>query len=135
MIVSSDTDPKRRMSREKFRAVLEALAEVDSLDTPLVTSQTSHGGRGDVTLADTIPDSSSDFTDAGERRDLARYLLREIPTRQSLALRAFYGIGMSKAPDNETAADMAVSLAALRKLRSNGVISARAVAHTHDLAA
>ncbi|MFD4699816.1 sigma factor [Streptomyces niveus] len=137
MIVSSDVNPKRRMSREKFQAVIEAIAGTLSMDQPVSASQGGgHTGKQqDTVLADTIPDASSDFTDAGERRDLARYLLREIPTRQSLALRAFYGIGMTKAPDNEVAADMAVSLAALRKLRSNGISSARAVAHTHGLAA
>lgn len=128
MIVGSNEDPRRRMSRELYLATVEALAETVSLEAP-----TREGDA--TTLADTLPDPESDFTDPTERRDLARYLLSEIPDRQSLALRAFYGIGMSQTPDAEVAADMSIKLAALRKLRSRGVESARAVAHSHSLAA
>ncbi|WP_406324034.1 sigma factor [Streptomyces niveus] len=134
LAVSSATDAKRRLSWEVFTSVIEALADVACLDEG-VKVRSGDSQVGHATLADTIPDASSDFTDPVERRELARYLLSQIPSRQSLALRAFYGIGMSQSPDAETAADMAVTLAALRKLRSNGVISARAAAHTHDLAA
>ncbi|MGI5404180.1 sigma-70 family RNA polymerase sigma factor [Streptomyces sp. CA-135486] len=130
MIVSSDVEPRRRMSRELFLATVEALADVESLEAPL-----RHDDDVTATLADTIPDASSDFTDPTERRDLARYLLREIPQRQSYALRAFYGIAMTQATDQEVAADLEIKLAALRKLRSNGIKSARAVAASHSLAA
>ncbi|MFF1417579.1 sigma-70 family RNA polymerase sigma factor [Streptomyces sp. NPDC058280] len=133
MIVGSHEDPRRRMSRESFIATVEALADVTSLDVPANIDRNARN-RAD-TLADTIPDPASDFTDPAERRDLARYLLREIPQRQSLALRGFYGIGMTQTPDNEVAADMGIKTSALRKLRSNGLTSARKVAHSHDLAA
>ncbi|WP_326812139.1 sigma factor [Streptomyces scopuliridis] len=137
MIVGSNEDPRRRMSREAFIATVEAIADTVSLDGPATTGRWSgEGVRGDSeVLVDTIPDPASDFTDPTERRELARFLMREIPQRQSLALRAFYGVGMSKTPDSEMAADMEIRLSALRKLRSNGVTSARKVAGQHDIAA
>jgi RNA polymerase primary sigma factor len=130
MIVGSDEDPRRRMSRELFIATVEALADTESLEAAI-----SHGEGATTTLAEILPDTTADFTRPTEQIDLARYLLRQIPPRQSYALRAFYGIAMTPTPDNEVAADMGVKLAALRKLRSNGLKSARTVATSHDLAA
>lgn len=132
--VSSDDDPRRRMSRELFIATVEALAGTDSLDAT-VEKKGGSGAAQVKTLADTVPDTSADFIRPTERIDLARYLLRNIPPRQSYALRAFYGVAMTPTPDNEVAADLAIQMSALRKLRSNGVKSARAVAASHDLAA
>jgi RNA polymerase primary sigma factor len=124
--VSTDPDTKRRMSREAFVSACEALAQPDSLEAPLTDD--NHG----ATLGDTIPDASSDFTDAAERRDLAHYLLRTIPQRQSYALRAFHGIGMTKRPDEDVSDDLHISrrkqCEALRGLRQQGVKSARNVA-------
>ncbi|MGW1547471.1 helix-turn-helix domain-containing protein [Streptomyces sp. NPDC002346] len=147
-IVSANDDPKRRISREGFVSVCEALADVVSLSTPVNGKSTAAGvDTIHKTLADTIPDTSSTITDSTERRELARYLLSEIPQRQALALRAFYGIGMTrtgmpdvqagadKSADMETAAHMGITTAALRKLRSNGLASCRNVAHSHGLAA
>ncbi|GGX26647.1 sigma-70 family RNA polymerase sigma factor [Streptomyces chryseus] len=132
-IVSADADPKRRMSREAFIGVVEALAETKCLDTP--TNGGADGQDGTITLADVIPDPDADFTDIAERRNLARWLMTEIPSRQSLALRAFYGVGMQRAEDAEVAGDMGVKLVALRQLRARGVRSAQSVAVAHDIAA
>ncbi|MEV4037680.1 sigma factor [Streptomyces umbrinus] len=121
-----------RMSRETFVALLEALAGAGSLDAP--TGGEDADGSG-LTLADVIEDPSSQVTDSLERRDLARWLMTQIPQRQSLALRAFYGVGMTRMTDPEVCADLAVNGVALRRLRSRGVASARTVATAHDLAA
>ncbi|MFE6493368.1 RNA polymerase sigma factor [Streptomyces sp. NPDC057748] len=131
-IVSSDADPRRRMSREAFVSVCEALTEMTSFDAPAG----GHAGGGDgLTIAETIPDSSSDFTDTTERRDLARWLMTQIPQRQSFALRAFYGIGMMRLTEEETAADMSTPRKNLEVLRSRGKKSARSVADAHAIAA
>ncbi|MFJ9213048.1 sigma factor [Streptomyces sp. NPDC102264] len=135
MIVGSNADPRRRMSREAFIATVEALADVKSLDGPREERRGALDYDGYDTLASSLPDTASDFTDPTERIDLASFLMREIPQRQSLALRAFYGVGMSRTPDSEMAADMEIRLSALRKLRSNGVTSARKVADQHGIAA
>ncbi|MEV4972008.1 helix-turn-helix domain-containing protein [Streptomyces scopuliridis] len=136
MIVGSNENPRRRMSREAFIATVEALGDVESLDMPADGRKNGSGRDGAaITLGDTIPDAASDFTDPTERRELARFLMQEIPQRQSLALRAFYGVGMSRTPDNEVAADMGLRMSALRQLRSKGVKSARKVADQHDIAA
>ncbi|MGW2515032.1 sigma-70 family RNA polymerase sigma factor [Streptomyces scopuliridis] len=135
MIVGSHEDSRRRMSREAFMATVEALTGVWSLEMPVAHYGAQKGSHQEMTLADTIPDVASDFTDPTERRELARFLMREIPHRQSFALRAFYGVGMSQTPDNEVAADMEIRMAALRQLRSKGVKSARKVADQHEIAA
>jgi RNA polymerase primary sigma factor len=127
MIVSSDANSKRRLSREVFLATVEAMADVDCLDAP--------AGEDGLTLAEVIPDADSDFTDPTERRELARYLLREIPQRQAYALRAFYGIGMTQMPDHDVAADLELKLVALRQLRARGVKYAQKVAASQALAA
>ncbi|WP_405620323.1 sigma factor [Streptomyces sp. NBC_00076] len=121
-----------RISREMFVSILEALAGTTSLDA----QAGSHDADGsNLTLADVIEDPSSDVTDSVERCDLARWLMTQIPQRQSLALRAFYGVGMTKQDDQQTCADMAISGVALRRLRVRGVASARAVADANGLAA
>ncbi|MFE0326282.1 hypothetical protein ACFW08_05635 [Streptomyces sp. NPDC058960] len=123
--------PTKRMSRDLFLAMIEALTEGQRLDAPV-----KGGDDGDsLSLADVIADPSSDVSDPLERRELARWLMTQIPQRQSLALRAFYGIGMTQQDDTLTCADMAINGTALRRLRSRGIDSARKVANAHDLTA
>jgi RNA polymerase primary sigma factor len=135
MIVSSDTDPRRRMSREAFVAIREAIAETQCLDAPQDVVRGAVGEDGSILLSDLIPDASSDFTDTTARRDLARWLLTEIPQRQAFALRAFYGIGMQRLTEDEASADLQVKKAPLRVLRTRGIDNARAVAGRHNIAA
>jgi RNA polymerase primary sigma factor len=131
--LEEETNPTRKISRETFVAIVEALAGADNLDAPLGSSR---GGDSDsLTLADVIADPAAEVSAPMERTDLARWLMTQIPQRQSLALRAFYGVGMTKQDERETCTDLAVKPAALRKLRSNGINSARRVADAHDLAA
>jgi RNA polymerase primary sigma factor len=123
-------------SREVFMGTLEALADVESLEGP--SGVYSHKGvktDSETTLADTIPDTSSEFTDTHERRDLARWLMTQISPRQSYALRAFFGVGMLKAEDDEVAAHLQTQRTAVRRLRSTGVQNARNVASRHAIAA
>ncbi|MET7939690.1 sigma factor [Streptomyces sp. NPDC005302] len=126
--------PTKRMTRELFIAMVEALAGTESLDAPANTGsgQETHET---LTLADVIADKDATVTDPLERRDLARWLMTQIPQRQSLALRAFFGVGMERRPDQDVCADLEVNGAALRRLRSRGTSSARYVAEAHDLAA
>ncbi|KUN16463.1 hypothetical protein AQJ23_45130 [Streptomyces antibioticus] len=134
------TSVTKRMSREAFLAMIEALADTISFDAPAddrkggLSSGNPGNGSG-LTLVDVIADPASEVTDPVERRDLARWLMTQIPQRQSLALRAFYGVGMTRQEEQETCADLAVKPSALRKLRSNGATSARKVADAHGLAA
>ncbi|MDX2575943.1 sigma factor [Streptomyces scabiei] len=128
--VSSAVDPKNRIERERFMATLDALGTVERLDAPV----TGEDGEG-LTLSDVISDPSAEVTNSTERCDLARWLMTQIPQRQSLALRAFYGVGMTRMTDPEVCTDMAVNGVALRRLRSRGIVSARTVATAHDLAA
>ncbi|KDQ65668.1 sigma-70 family RNA polymerase sigma factor [Streptomyces sp. NTK 937] len=128
-IVSSDADPRRRMSREAFVGVCEALMEALPLDAPI--GRNAEGGA--QTLADTIPNSSADFTDVTERRRLVRHLLDEIPQRQAFALRAFYGIGMEAMTDAQAADDLGVKPAVVRPLRTRGVAAAQRVARRDNL--
>jgi RNA polymerase primary sigma factor len=133
------TSPTKRMSRELFIAMVEALAGTESLDSPFAGSLTRRAGAMErdngLTLADVLEDRATSVTDPLERRDLARWLMTQIPQRQSLALRAFYGVGMTRMTDPELCADLEVNGVALRRLRSRGVASARTVADAHDLAA
>lgn len=131
MIVSTCSNVKSRMERERFMATVEALAGTESLDRPADNSDEGDG----LTLADVIADPSADISDPTERRDLARWLMTQIPQRQSLALRAFFGVGMTQQPEAETCADLSVKPAALRKLRSRGLSSALTVADAHGIAA
>lgn len=133
-IVSEAADPTHRMSREAFVSVCEALADVVNLSGPASVGGAT-GQVGDLTVADTIPDTSADFTAEAERKALAQYLLREIPQRQAYVLRAFYGIGMPETSDHDTAADLATPIVNVRRLRSEGKTSCRMVAHSHGLAA
>jgi RNA polymerase primary sigma factor len=126
--------PTKRMSRELFIAMVEALAGAESLDAPANTGS-GQDIHESLTLSDVIADKDATVTDPLERRDLARWLMTQIPQRQSLALRAFYGIGMTRMTDPEICADLEVNGVALRRLRSRGVFSARTVADAHDLVA
>ncbi|MET9480986.1 sigma-70 family RNA polymerase sigma factor [Streptomyces sp. NPDC006638] len=131
-MVSTCENPRHRMDRLTFMGAVESLAGVLGLDSP---GRGDGGGTGEWTLKDEIADTSADFVDVSERRSLARYLLSEIAPRQSLALRAYYGIGMTQATDAEIGDDMGIKVTAVRKLRSNGILSARAVAASQALAA
>ncbi|MFI9123830.1 helix-turn-helix domain-containing protein [Streptomyces bikiniensis] len=134
-MVGEGEDERRRMSRETFVSVLEALKEAMSIDMPKKSNAKNTNVCDQAPLSETIPDPDSDFTDPVARRDLARFLLREIPPRQSFTLRAFHGIGMTRMDDTEAALDLAVRLPALRKLRSRGIDSCRSVAAAHGIAA
>ncbi|WP_425837453.1 RNA polymerase sigma factor [Streptomyces fractus] len=127
----------QRVSRESFLAVLDALAESVSFDTPVSqgAGRAAGEGREPLTLADVTPDTSSEITVPSERRDLARWLLTQISHRQALSLRAFYGIGMTRQDDTETCADMGIKATALRQLRFQGTKRARNVADVHGLVA
>ncbi|MYY03102.1 MULTISPECIES: sigma-70 family RNA polymerase sigma factor [unclassified Streptomyces] len=130
-IVSTYPDVTHRISREAFVSVCEALADTGSLDAP------APGGDSGLTWADLTPDTSADFTATTERRDLARWLLTQVPPRQAYALRAFYGIGGLRQSDEQTSDEMGISshrsCQALRKLRSRGLESARNVAAGHHI--
>lgn len=125
------SDPRKRMSRELYIAMVDALSDVIALDAP--HSASTDGDE--VTLSDVIADSEADVSTALERRELARWILKQIPPRQSLALSAFYGVGMTRMEDAEACFTMGVKPAALRKLRSNGISSARRVVDAHEIAA
>ncbi|WP_406161065.1 sigma factor [Streptomyces canus] len=118
----------RKISREMFVAILDALTESTSLDA-------SAGGEdadgSSLTLAEVIADPSSEPTDAIERRDYARWLMTQIPQRQSFALRAHYGVNMTALTDAEAAGEMGVKVNNLRQLRFAGCASARRVADAH----
>jgi RNA polymerase primary sigma factor len=133
MTVSTDPEPRHRMSREAFVSVCEALMETDSLDAPVSS------GDSDLTWADVLPDTTADFVAPTESRDVARFLLGEIAPRQSFALRAFYGIGMMKTSDEQASDELGINshrqCAALRQLRKNGTARARIVADAHNIAA
>ncbi|MEU3285627.1 hypothetical protein [Streptomyces longwoodensis] len=133
LTLSTCSNAKNRMERERFMSVVEALAGTQNLDAPL--SGTKESDVNNLTLADVIADPTSEVSAPAERANLAHWLMTQIPQRQSLALRAFYGVGMTKQDEHETCNDLSVKPAALRKLRSNGVTSARRVADAHDLAA
>jgi RNA polymerase primary sigma factor len=130
--LEEEKNATHRISREVFVSILEALTESTSLDA-------SAGGTdadgSSLTLADVIADPDSEVTDSLERRDLARWLMTQIAQRQSYALRAFYGVGMTRQDEQETCADLALKSAALRRLRARGTESARIVADAHGIAA
>lgn len=120
---------KNRMERERFMAVVEALAGTENLDQPVSGNRGSEISR--LTLADVIADPASEITGTVERRDYARWLMAQISARQAFALRAFYGVQMTAMTDAEASADLQVRPAALRRLRSDGMASARRVAAVH----
>ncbi|KUF18827.1 sigma factor [Streptomyces silvensis] len=129
--ILTNADDTHRMKRTTFLAVVQALDTAGSLDA----SAGDEDGTA-LTLADTLPDPSATFVTAStERADMARWLMTQIPARQSLALRAFYGVGMSRQDDSEVCAVMELKAPALRKLRTRGVTSARNVASVHGIAA
>ena len=132
LIVSSCPNVKSRMERERFMSIVEALAETASLDAPAGGNDFDESG---LTLADVIEDPTASISDTTERINLARWLLTQIPQRQSFALRAFYGIQMTQQDDMQTCADMGVKPARLRALRHEGVNSARRVAVKYDIQA
>ncbi|MFE5159101.1 sigma-70 family RNA polymerase sigma factor [Streptomyces sp. NPDC056697] len=119
-------------SREAFMATVDALGDVECLDAPIKGGSTDEDRP---TLAETIADPTADVTDPTERRELARWLLAQIATRQSYALRSFYGIEMERTPDADVAAHLRTTPAAVRQLRTKGVRSAQTVAQRHSLAA
>ncbi|MFJ4768506.1 sigma factor [Streptomyces uncialis] len=129
-LVNTGSGATHQMKRETFLAVVCALQGAESLDTPA-------GSDGDdgLTLSDVLPDSVASVTERADRRDLARWLMTQIAPRQSLALRAFYGVGMTRQEDPETAHLMGITAPALRQLRTRGVQTARTVATRHGLAA
>lgn len=116
---------KRRMSRERFMGALEALASTDSFDAPVNGEDADGSG---LTLSDVVADPTSSMTDDVVRRDYARWLMTQIPARQSYALRAFYGVHMTAVPDAEAAAHLGVKTGTVRALRTSGCASARRAA-------
>ncbi|MEU0860657.1 hypothetical protein ABZ352_35620 [Streptomyces griseofuscus] len=112
----------KRMSREAFIAMVAALDPTESLDAPI-------GGDDSeaLTLSDIIADPEDDAATTTERRDYARWLMTQIPQRQSFALRAYYGVNMTALPDAEAASKLQVATSRLRRLRFDGCASARKV--------
>jgi len=132
LILSTCSNPKGRMERERFMATLDALASVERLDAP---AGSEDGDGSGLTLAEIIADPSSEVSSPLERRDLARWLMTQISQRQSFALRAFYGVGMTRMEDAEVRNELVCDANALRQLRFQGAKSARRVADAHGLAA
>jgi RNA polymerase primary sigma factor len=132
MLLAMNVDPRKVMSRETFMSVLEAMGEALSLDSPAGRGGSDGAGASQATLADTIPDPIDAESDA-DRRDAARWLLTQIPSRQAYALRVFYGIGTQQLSDEAAREEMGVKMATLRNLRYEGKVSARRVADVHDL--
>ncbi|MEU3729952.1 hypothetical protein AB0E81_11165 [Streptomyces sp. NPDC033538] len=130
--LSTCSNAAGRMERDRFMGVLEALTEVERLDAP-AGGEDSDGSS--LTLADVLPDTSTDIVDATRRQDLARWLLSEIPQRQAFALRAFHGIQMTRQDDTQTCTDLGVKPSRLRDLRTDGIRSARKVAAEHGISA
>lgn len=121
-VIVSDADRKHAMSRETFVSVLEAMAEAGTLDVPL------GGGHDDgdaLCLVDVIADVAPDFADRQSNQQLVAWILRQLSLRENLALRAYYGIGMQKTEDVDQAAQMGISSANLRQLRTRGIKHAR----------
>jgi RNA polymerase primary sigma factor len=129
--LSTCSNLKGRMERERFMAVVDALSTTDSLDAPVGAESDDES----LTLADIIADPASEITNSTERCDLARWLMTQIPQRQAFALRAFYGVQMTRQEDAQTSAELGVKLSTLRGLRKSGTDSARRVADTHGIAA
>ncbi|WP_329168364.1 hypothetical protein OG709_30095 [Streptomyces sp. NBC_01267] len=128
--LSSDPDPRNRMSAGKFANVWMACQAPESFDAPLPDEV----GES-LTVADILPDASADFTQEADRVNLAHWLMTKVSVRQSYALRAFHGVGMESVPDNLVAADMAIKHSTLRQLRKDGASSAKRVADKYNIAA
>ncbi|MCM2391757.1 hypothetical protein [Streptomyces albipurpureus] len=127
VMVGSSDNAKRRMSRETFVSVLDALQDTSSLDKP--------ADETGLTLADTIAESVDEIEDPTERRQLAYWLLEQIKARHSYVLRAYYGIGMTAMSDAEVCDDMGLKPVAVRMLRLRGITRARQVAERVGLSA
>lgn len=112
-------------------AALEALVGMESLDTPYK----SYGSGDNETIGDRIPDPAGDFTETADRRDLAHHLLKQVAPRQSYALAAYHGVGMSPVPDADVAAHLETPAHRVRQLRSDGARNARDYAEQHAIAA
>lgn len=100
-----------------------------------VVQRNGHGSTNALTLADVVADPSMAISDSVERRDFARWLLDQIAVRQSHALRTQYGIQMGRQETRDVAAELGVSAATVRQLRTRGISSARQVAARHGVAA
>ncbi|MEV0444051.1 sigma factor [Streptomyces spectabilis] len=129
--IIASADERHRMKRETFHGVVQALEATSSLDA--LVGDDSDGSS--LTLSETLVDAGADVTAPMERCDLARWLMTQIPARQSLALRAYYGVGMTRQDDSELCAVMEVKPPTLRQLRTRGAANARAVATTRGLVA
>ncbi|MER6485688.1 sigma factor [Streptomyces virginiae] len=130
MIIASDANPTRRMSRESFLSVVDALGSVECLDAP-----TGAGDGDEMTLGETIPDTSHELTDVAERRNLAHWLMTQIAPRQSFALRAFHGVGMEPMADAEIAAHLGIKPRSVQPYRVEGARRARMAADALGIAA
>jgi RNA polymerase primary sigma factor len=118
------------VSRHVFVAAVDAMRATDSLDAPI------DGDDGDMmTLADVLADPTGDVTDPWERRELAEWLLTQIRPRESYALRSFYGVGMQRQEDSDTAAHLQITPATVRKTRERGLSSCRTVAARYSVSA
>ncbi|MFI2212990.1 sigma factor [Streptomyces sp. NPDC020141] len=132
--VSEGLDVGRRLTWQRFRSALEALPDPLSLTGP--AHSRGAGGDEKVTLADVIPSTDAvDVSQSIHQRTTARFLLGEIAPRRSLALRVYYGIGMTQMEDAEAASTLGVRPSTLRALRTRGIESARKVAAAHGIAA
>ncbi|WP_051809724.1 sigma factor [Streptomyces sp. NRRL S-378] len=130
MIITSAANPTRRMSRESFMGIIDALANVECLDAP-----TGAGDGDDMTLGETIPDTSHELTDVAERRNLAHWLMTQIAPRQSFALRAFHGVGMEPMADAQIAGHLGIKPGSVQPYRAEAALRARMVADAHGIAA
>lgn len=120
-------------------AAMEASAPMEWLDAPVTaarSSSTASDGLGcGYSLAESLSDTSADFTEPAERRALAHHLLKQVAPRQSYALAAFHGVGMMSAPDADVAAHLETPAHRVRQLRRDGALSARRYADRNGLAA
>lgn len=135
--INSSAQRRHHTTRETVLAVVDVLFGTVSLDAPVPPARENvgTGNHGIGPHRDTIADPTADVTSPMERRDLAHWLMTQIPSRQSYALRAFYGVNMTATADADTAAHLQTSRGAVRELRSAGVRSARKAALANNLAA
>lgn len=123
------------MDRGTFLAAVEAMNGMERWDTPISSAHGRGDGNDELSLSDVTPDPSGDVTDPVERRELAYWLMAQIDTRQSYALRSYYGVGMEKADDATVSGQLRTTPASVRKIRTRGISAAQAVAIRHDVAA
>ncbi|MEU1074340.1 MULTISPECIES: sigma-70 family RNA polymerase sigma factor [unclassified Streptomyces] len=131
LLVSSDPDPRQRMSRERFTATMEAMVAASSWSDP------ADEGDGALTLADVTagPDEHEAAMTRQARKQLAHYLLDQLPVRHAYVCRAFFGVGMEASSDEQTAAHLQVKTTSVRRLRKRAIDTARSVAEAQELAA